>query len=367
MPYIIAALPVVIWAYLVFGRAFFWRIRPFELSERASPDSRRIAVIIPARDEAETIAQVVASWKAQHYDGPLRVFIVDDHSSDGTAEIAQRAIGNSTRLQLLSAPQKPPEWTGKLWAVSTGIQAAREFNPDYLLFTDADIIHAHPTLRALIGHAERHGYDLVSLMVQLHCATLAEKALIPAFVFFFFLLYPPHSKIAGAAGGCMLVRRAALERAGGIDAIRDALIDDCALAAAIQRSGGRVSLAPADTSYSLRVYRTFGEIGRMISRTAFTQLRYSPLLLLGTLLALFVTYLLPVGLAVFAHGIPRAAGLGVWFVMSAIYAPTVRYYRISTLWALMLPAIAVFYAGATVHSAIRYWQGRGGEWKGRTL
>ena len=330
-------------------------------------------MVIPARDEAGSIARVVECWEAQHYDGPLRVFLVDDHSSDGTAEIAQRAIGESARFQLLRAPEKAAGWTGKLWAVSRGVEAAGEFAPDYILFTDADIVHSPETLRALLAHAQKGGYDMVSLMVRLNCSTLAERALIPAFVFFFFLLYPPRSiadprsKVTGAAGGCMLVRRAVLERAGGIETIHGALIDDCALAAAIKGAGGRVFLAPAESSESLRVYQTFGEIGRMISRTAFTQLRYSPLLFIGTLSGLLVTYLLPVGLAVFAHGVPRVVGLGTWLAMSGAYVPTVRYYRISLLWSLTLPAIALFYAGATVHSAIRYWQGRGGEWKGRTL
>lgn len=364
---IVAALPIIIWTYLLFGRNWFWRIKPFTARAASGRDCRRIAVVIPARDEAASIAQVADTWEAMHYDGPLRVFIVDDHSTDGTADIARQAIRRSPRVHLLSAPEKPAEWTGKLWAVSRGIEAARDFGPDYLLLTDADIIHSPDTLRALIERAESGSYDLVSLMVRLHCATLAERALIPPFVFFFFLLYPPGSRIAGAAGGCMLVRRTALERAGGIAAIRNALIDDCALAAAIQRSSGRIWLASSESSHSLRVYSTFGEIGRMISRTAFTQLRYSPLLLAATILGLFVAYLLPVGLAVFAHGVPRAAGITAWLTMSAAYAPTVRYYRISMLWSLILPAVALFYAGATVHSAIRYWQGRGGEWKGRTL
>lgn len=362
-----AWLPVAIWIYLLLARNRFWRITPFKAITASSADAGRIAVIIPARDEAESIARVVACWEAERYDAPLRVFIIDDHSADGTAAIARNAIAGSQRFQLLTAPVKPPNWTGKLWAVSRGIEAAREFAPDYVLFTDADIVHSPDTLRALIARAQQGSYDLVSLMVRLHCSTLAERALIPAFVFFFFMLYPPGSKNAGAAGGCMLVRRSALEGAGGIDAIHDALIDDCALAAAIQRSGGRIYLAPAESSESLRVCRTFGEIGRMISRTAFTQLRYSPLLLIATLAGLLITYLLPIGLMLFAHGISKAAGAAAWLLMAVAYAPTVRYYRISLAWSLALPAIALFYAGATMHSAIRYWQGRGGEWKGRTL
>lgn len=352
-------LPIVIWAYILLGRGWFWWIKPFQAHAAAGDDTSRIAVIVPARDEAGCIAQVVENWKAQRYDGPLNVFIVDDHSSDGTADIARHAIGNSPRFKLLSASEKPVEWTGKLWALSQGIDASRDFAPDYFLFTDADVIHAPDTLRALLRRAEN--FDLVSLMVRLHCATLAERALIPAFVFFFFLLYPPRW-MSGAAGGCMLVRRSALERTGGIETIHDAVIDDCALAAAIRRSGGRVSLAPAESSESLRVYSGPGEIGYMISRTAFTQLRHSWLLLIATLCGLFVTYMLPVGLALFAHGAPRMCGLLAWLLMSVAYAPTVRYYRLTLLWSVALPAIAVFYAGATLHSAIR-----GSEWKGRRM
>jgi hopene-associated glycosyltransferase HpnB len=368
-----AWLPLAIWTYLMLARGWFWRFTPFQVSDVRSSGAERIAVVIPARDEAASIGHVLASWEAQRYDGPLRVFIVDDHSSDGTAEIARRMIADSSRFCLLNAPEKPAGWTGKLWAVAQGVEATRQFAPDYFLFTDADIVHAPGTLQSLLRCAQTGGYDMVSLMVRLHCATWPERALIPAFVFFFFLLYPPrwiadpHSKAAGAAGGCMLVRRDALERAGGIEVIHDALIDDCALASAIKRTGGRVFLAPAESSESLRVYRTWGEIGRMISRTAFTQLRYSPLLLIGTLAGLAVTYFWPVGLALFAAGSMRVAGIAAWLLMSIMYAGVVRYYRLSPLWAIALPAIALFYAGATVDSAIRYWQGRGGEWKGRTL
>jgi hopene-associated glycosyltransferase HpnB len=366
-------LPVAIWAYLLLARGGFWRISPFRTTTGLPQDTDRIAVVIPARDEAASIARVVESWQEQRYDAPLRVFLVDDHSSDGTPDIARREIAGSDRFQLLNAPERPQGWTGKLWAVSRGVQVARDFAPDYILFTDADIVHSAETLRALIAHARQGGYDMVSLMVRLDCSTLAERALIPAFVFFFFLLYPPRlianprSRVAGAAGGCILVRCSALERAGGIEAIRSALIDDCALASAVKRAGGKVFLAPAISSDSLRVYQTFGEIGGMISRTAFTQLQYSIWLLIGTLLGLFVTYLLPVGLVIFGHGMSRLAGAVAWILMTAAYLPTVRYYRVSTAWSVALPAIALFYSCATVHSAVRYWQGRGGEWKGRTL
>ncbi|HEY3838060.1 MAG TPA: glycosyltransferase [Bryobacteraceae bacterium] len=370
---LLAALPLAIWIYLLLGRGFFWRIPTFRPSAAVAPDTHRIAVVIPARDEASSIGRVIESWRTQRYDGPLCVFLVDDHSSDGTSEIARLAIeGSSSRFRLLSAPEKPADWTGKLWAVALGVEAAREFSPDYILFTDADIVHSPDTLRALVARAVG-GYDLVSLMVRLNCETLAERSLIPAFVFFFFLLYPPRwirsprSRTAGAAGGCMLLRRNLLEKAGGIQAIRNALIDDCALAAAVKRAGGRVLLMAAESSDSLRVYPDFSEIGRMISRTAFTQLQYSLLLLAGTLAGLLVTYLLPVAFTIFAGGVPRLEGIAAWFLMSIAYFPSVRYYRISPIWSLALPAIAIFYSGATMYSAVQYWRGRGGEWKGRTL
>ncbi len=321
-------------------------------------------MVVPARDEADGIARVVASWKAQRYAGPMRVFIVDDHSSDDTAAIAGRAIGESQSFELLRAAEKPDGWTGKLWAVFQGVERARLVCARVFLFTDADIVHSPHTLGALIQHADAGGYDMVSLMVRLHCSSLAERALIPAFVFFFFMLYPPRSE-TGAAGGCMLVRRTALERAGGIESIRGELIDDCALAAAIKQRGGRIFLAPADASHSLREYQTFGEIERMISRTAFTQLRYSLLLLIAAICGLTIVYALPVGIAIFGTGMARALGVTAWLMMSLAYLPAVRYYRISPLWSLTLPAIALFYAAATIHSAIEYWRGRGGEWKGR--
>jgi hopene-associated glycosyltransferase HpnB len=338
--------------------------RPFAPIAPVRRDQARIAVVIPARDEAESIVAVVDSWKGHQYDAPLRVYLVDDHSSDGTLPLARAAIGDSPRFHLLQAPERPAGWTGKLWAVQQGVLAAREFAPDFILFTDADIVHHPGTLRALL--AKTGTCDMVSLMVRLHCETLPERALVPAFVFFFFLIYPPR-RGDGAAGGCMLVRRSTLENAGGLEPIRNALIDDCALAAAIKRVGGRVFLAPAEESYSLRVYRTFGEIGRMISRTAYTQLRYSPILLAGTLLGLGVTFLLPPALAVFGRGPAQLCGIAAWLLLAIAYAPAVRYYRQPLLWALALPAIAMFYSGATLHSAIRYYQGRGGEWKGRTL
>jgi hopene-associated glycosyltransferase HpnB len=297
--------------------------------------------------------------------GQARVIVVDDASSDGTGAIA-RAAG----AEVVAARPLPPGWTGKMWAVSEGVRAAG--SAEYLLLTDADIVHPPENVAGLLARARSGGYDLVSYMVRLRCAALAEQALIPAFVFFFFLLYPPawiadpRRKTAGAAGGCILIRREALERIGGIERIRAEVIDDCALAQAVKSSRGTVWLGLSGDTHSVREYRTFGEVGRMIARTAFTQLEYSPLLLAGTVAGLVLAYLAPPSLTLFApQGAARAMAATAWIVMTAIYWPAVRYYGRPWFWAPLLPAVALFYLGATVWSAMAYWMGRGGMWKGR--
>jgi hopene-associated glycosyltransferase HpnB len=256
-------------------------------------------------------------------------------------------------------------------AVAQGVEQAVAMNPDYLLLTDADIHHDLRNVSRLIAIAEQGDFDLVSLMVKLESRSLAERALIPAFVFFFFLLYPPawignsRRKTAGAAGGCMLVRPERLRRAGGIAAIRSEIIDDCALALIIKRSGGRVWLGLAEHTRSTRSYKSFGEIERMISRTAFNQLNHSVLLLAGTLTGLAITYLLPV-FCIFSGRLDCALlGAAAWLLMTLAYLPMVRFYQLNPLWSLSLPAVAIFYGAATAHSAIKFWSGRGGEWKGR--
>jgi hopene-associated glycosyltransferase HpnB len=268
---------------------------------------------------------------------------------------------------VLGGAPLPAGWTGKLWAVSQGIAQAEALSPDYLLLTDADIVHAPGALETLVVQAEQDGYDLVSRMVALHCESPAERTLIPAFVFFFLLLYPPawirneRLRTAGAAGGCILIRRRMLERIGGIARIRGELIDDCALARAVKDKGGRVWLELSSQGRSIREYRTFGEIGAMISRTAFTQLRYSPLLLVATLAGLALTFFAPPVAAIYGN----AAGLAAWALMAVMYAPALRLYRRSLLWAPLLPLVAAFYAAATIHSAWAWARGAGGMWKGR--
>ena len=367
------AISLLIWLYLLLCRGRFWVVAE-PAPAPATAQGHRVTVVIPARDEAEGIGAAVTSLLAQKYAGPLQIVVVDDHSSDGTADIARRAAEacNATdRLTVIAARDLPPGWTGKLWAMSEGLAHAETLAPDFLLLTDADIAHGPDNVALLVDRAEAEQRDLVSLMVKLRCRSWAERAFIPAFVFFFFMLYPPRSaadprsRIAGAAGGCMLIRPAALRRIGGIAAIRGALIDDCSLAAAIKQSGGRIRLDVTQDTHSLRDYAGWREIWAMVARTAFTQLRYSTLLLLGTVFGLVLTYLAPPLLALFATGPARWLGLAAWLAMSSAFLPTIRFYRLNPAWALALPAIAGFYAAATIGSAVNYWRGRGGQWKGR--
>ena len=299
---------------------------------------------------------------------------MDDGSTDATAEKAiavARDQGQSHSVTVVKAPPLPPGWTGKMWAVSQGVERALAGTPDFLLFTDADIRHEHDSIATLIAIAEHGRFDLVSFMAKLRCDTFAERALIPAFVFFFFLLYPParirdrQRKTAGAAGGCILIKPAILRQAGGIEAIRGEVIDDCALARCVKKAGGRIWLGLTGGATSTRSYQSFREIEKMISRTAFRQLNHSALLLFGVLAGLALTYILPVALTLTGKPVYAALGVTAWVLMTAAYLPMVRYYRESFLWAVALPAIAAFYAAATFHSAYKYWMGRGGEWKGR--
>ena len=371
---IIGGISACAWLYLLFARGLFWRVAVAPAATGPLTNAR-VTVVIPARNEAAGIAGTVTSLLSQDHPGPIGIVLVDDHSTDGTAELARaaaRALGAEDRLDIIAARDLPAGWTGKLWAVSEGLDRARATTPDFILLTDADITHAPDNVSTLVRRALADDLDLTSLMVRLSTETLTEKALIPAFVFFFFMLYPPRwaanprSRLAAAAGGCMLVRPAALEKIGGIAAIRGALIDDCSLAAAIKHAGGRIHLAPSRTTISSRVYGSAGEIWSMIARTAFTQLHYSALLLIGTVLGLAVTYLAPPLLALFAHGPAAWLGLGAWIAMAACFLPTVRLYGRHPAWAFALPAIAAFYSTATIGSAVNYWRGKGGQWKGRS-
>jgi len=370
-----AVIPVLVWIYLLFLRGGFWRIsKQFAPADLPTPTAKRIAVVIPARNEANAIAQALTSLFHQQFPSPIHIFLVDDNSVDRTAEIAATAAERAGKLDSLTIIRGQPlsaGWTGKPWALSQGIAEAEKHAPDYLLLTDADIVHGPNTTEELVAIAEAGRYDLTSYMVKLACTSAAEKALIPAFLFFFLKLYPPrwitspNHKAAGAAGGCILLRPDALRRIGGLTTIRNEVIDDCALAREIKRTGGRIWMGLTSTVYSVRSYRTFHEIGRMVSRTAFKQLRHSPLLLAAVLLGLFFTYVLPPLLLLTGRPAEIVLGLLAWAMMSTAYLPASRFYTRSIAWSLSLPLVACFYMGATLRSAFQYWKGVGGEWKGR--
>lgn len=371
---LIGAICVIAWAYLLVGRGGFWRAARQRDLARPQSTPRRVVAVIPARNEAAVIGRAVRSLLAQQLCGSLNVIVIDDGSVDGTAAAAAQAaadLGAADRLAVLQGSALASGWSGKLWAVAQGVAAAERLAPDYLLLTDADIEHDRGNVAQLVAHADADGRDLVSYMVRLSVSQQAERCLIPAFVFFFFMLYPPawiasdRARTAAAAGGCMLVRPAALARAGGIEAIRGELIDDCALARALKRSGARIWLGLTDSARSVRGYGSWREILGMISRTAFSQLHHSYTLLAATLAGLCLVYVLPPLLLLTVSPLPMALGAAAWALMSFAYAPMVRFYRISPLWSLCLPGIACFYAFATAHSALQYRRGRGGVWKGR--
>jgi hopene-associated glycosyltransferase HpnB len=373
----IAALSLAAWIYLLLGRGFFWLTRERLPADLPSPSMwPAIAVLIPARDEAATIAAAIAGLCGQDYPGRVSITLVDDSSSDGTAAIA-RAAAPEKNLEIVAAPPLQEGWTGKIWALHNGLAHLDRAAPDaaYVLLTDADIAHPPDLLRRLVALAERDRRDLVSLMVKLNCATLWERLLIPAFVYFFRKLYPfaavndERSRVAAAAGGCMLVRRGALNRIGGFTALRGALIDDCTLASALKTQGGRLWLGLADASLSLRVYDKLADIWAMVARSAYAQLRHSPLLLLGTVIGLAIIYLAPPLIALLypMHGDSAAALLAgtAWLAMTISFVPMLAYYRLSWPWALTLPLAALLYIAMTIDSARRHAKGAGGAWKGR--
>jgi cellulose synthase/poly-beta-1,6-N-acetylglucosamine synthase-like glycosyltransferase len=406
----LAALSLVIWLYLALARGTFWKLREFD-NDNANHESLTawppVIAVVPARNEAATIAQTITRLLQQNYSGEFSIVLVDDHSEDATAQVARQAaseLNAESRIKIYTAPPLPPGWTGKLWALHSGTALLGKSGtaisgcppttsispgppttsrtasnspgiptslPTYFWFTDADIVHAPDTLHRLVARADRDHLDLASLMVLLQTKTFPERALIPAFLFFFLKLYPPRwivnstARTAGAAGGCILLRSEALQRIGGLAAIRNEVIDDCALARSVKHCGGKIWMGLTRASVSLRAYSTSREIRDLIARTAFTQLRYSTPLLLATLLAMFLTYLAPIALLFSPHPAARVLAAAAWLLMSLLYLPTMRFYRQSPAWALTLPLAALFYAYATILSAIRYYAGRGAQWKGR--
>ena len=374
----VSFLVFIIWIVLFFVWGNFWQIWEFD-SDRVQfpgpPQWPRVTAVVPARNEAASIEAVISALATQDYAGGCSVIIVDDHSGDGTAEIAHRAATTAraaSRIRIISAPELASGWTGKLWALNTGVKESAPAAPDFYWFTDADVVHAPDTLRRLVSRAQADKLDLTSLMVLLRAETFAERLLIPPFLYFFLMLYPPkwiakrNAKTAGAAGGCILLRQTALERAGGLATICSEVIDDCALARAVKRSGGTVWMGLTRASKSLRAYESFPEIRDMIARTAFTQLRYSTILLAGTLVAMILTFVLPLTLTFSAYLHVWPLALAAWCLMTASFLPTVTFYRLGPIWAPLLPLAALFYTYATCLSAARYWLGRGGQWKGRS-
>jgi hopene-associated glycosyltransferase HpnB len=370
---LIATAAFAVWAYLIAWRGGFWRAadRDNGITPSIGPAVwPTVAAGIPARDEADGVGQVIASLLAQDYPGPFSIILVDDQSTDGTAEVARRAAAASDRLTILSGAALPAGWTGKLWAVKQGVDLAMTHGPDYLLLTDADIVYAPDTLTRLVAQSQSEGLVLNSLMAKLRCVSFAERALIPAFIFLFQKLYPfawvtrRDRTTAAAAGGCMLVRGKALNAAGGIAAIRGALIDDCTLAQKL-KSQGPIRLSLTKRVRSIRAYPQMQDVRHMVVRSAYEQLRYSPLILAGTVAGMALTYLVPVLLALFAHGLAQALGLVTWAIMALAFQPMLRFYRLSPLWGPFLPAVALAYMAFTFDSAYQYARNRGGLWKGR--
>lgn len=371
---------VAAWVYLLVGRAGFWfaGVRLPEVPEPGHWPS--VGVVVPARNEAELLGTTLASLVAQDYPGSVHVVLVDDASTDATAETA-RAVGSAgtVPLSILAGAERPKGWTGKLWALHQGVQYATSGMavgpaPEWLLLSDADIVHPSDSLRRLVAAAIDGRRDMVSLMARLRVVTRWERLLIPSFVYFFSQLYPfrrvaSPGRTAAAAGGCILVRASALSGIGGAESIREAIIDDVALARRLKRQGGSIWLGLADEVYSARPYPGLEDLWRMVVRSAFTQLHYSSTLLVGTLVGLAALYLGPLaafgaGLATANAGLIAAGGLG-WGLMTVTYLPTVRYYGLRRAWALTLPGAAAIYGAMTADSARRHWQGHGVDWKGR--
>lgn len=374
----IAAASLAAWLWLLVGQGFFWRTDG-RLPPRCEPEHwPPVAVVVPARDEADMLPTSLPSLLAQDYPGHAEVYLVDDGSTDGTGDLARTLAARHGGLALtVTSPGEPPAgWTGKLWAVRHGMELASARRPEYLLLTDADIAHAPDSLRQLVAAAGTGGYDLVSQMARLRVASGWERLVVPAFVYFFAQLYPfrwigkKGGRTAAAAGGCVLLRADAAERARIPDAIRHAVIDDVALAREVKRAGGHIWLGLADRVDSVRPYPRLAHLWRMVARSAYAQLRHHPALLVATVVGLVLVYLAPpvalfAGLAAGSAGAALCGGLA-WLVMTATYLPMLRYYR-QPLWlAPTLPATAFLYLLMTVDSAVQHYRGRGAAWKGRT-
>lgn len=378
---ILVILSLIIWLYLITFHGQFWLCNQY-LKAQEIVSKPKISVIIPARNEAKVLRISLTSIANQDYQGEFNINLIDDQSTDDTQKIAteiSQQFSPLVNINIIQGQDLPQGWTGKLWAMKQGIDYAKKtFQPDYFLFTDADIEHSKNNLTQLVAKAEKDNLELVSLMVLLRCQSFWEKLLIPAFVFFFQKLYPfpwvnnPQKKTAAAAGGCILISAKALDRIGGIEVLKEALIDDCTLANFVKKTlpqNKSIWLGLTDQIYSLRSYPDFKTIFNMVARTAFTQLNYSLLLLFGTIIGMFITYLIPpLGLIVgiFNHNLLLIILSSLtWLLMAIAYYPTLKLYKLSFLWSFNLPLIGFLYNLMTFDSALRYWQGEKSKWKGR--
>ncbi len=370
---LLACAALAVWLYLLTARGGFWMAAVRDEGGPLPLSWPKVTAVIPARDEADGVAETIGSLLRQDYPGEFKVVLVDDQSADATPDVARRAaaeVSAAVRLTVLSGAALPAGWTGKLWAIKQGIDQAAVAEPAYLLLTDADIVYERDALTRLVAKAQSEKLALTSWMVKLRCESFAERALIPAFIFFFEMLYPfdwvrrRDRRTAAAAGGCMLARRDALTAIGGIESIRGALIDDCALAERM-KTQGPIWLGLTERARSTRAYPEFQDIRRMVARSAYAQLQYSPLLLAGTVAGMAVIYLAPVLLAMFGHGFARTAGLLVWAGMAIAFQPVLKFYKLSPFWGPLLPAIALAYMAFTLDSAYQNARGQGGLWKGR--
>ena len=387
--WIVVAASLAAWIVLIVGRGGFWIARPQLNPANSSLDTERqvpkVVAVIPARNEEAVLGVTLPTMLNQRYAGELRVIVVDDHSEDDTAVVAHRTAEQSDypdRLTVHPNDPLPAKWAGKVWAMNSGTELAAAEGADYVWFTDADIAHDSGMLRALVEKATDENLDLVSVMAQLRIDSRWDRLLIPAFVYFFAKLYPfrfvnnSRRRMAGAAGGCILVRRSTLEKAGGLEAIRSALIDDCALGRLIKKQGGRIWLGFTRNVWSVRVYGTLRSIWDMVARSAFHQLSYSMWKLIGTLLGMLLIYAAPpaatiAGLACLAVGIHGSAVLAItggatWGLMTISFIPILKHQRAGLWPAPLLPIAGVLYTAMTVSSAWRHVTGRSGMWKGRT-
>ena len=364
--------PGFVWIWLIFFRGQFWSCDQKMCDQYVLETFPSIVALIPARNEVETIGATILSLRNQIYSGKIEIIVIDDNSSDGTEIAARKAMCS----RIIKSGDLPSGWTGKLWALHQGIKLIQKEFPktEYILFTDADINHSKENILQLVSKASCENLDIVSLMVRLNSESFWERFLVPPFIFFFQMLYPfrwvndPRKKIAAAAGGCMLIRKTALDRVDGVLQIKGCLIDDCALGKSI-KSHGSIWLGLSEKTKSLRRYDQLVEIWSMVSRTAFAQLNYSLTNLLGTSLALFVTFLMPLLMLifgiVFGNQLAIMGGSLSWLLMTFAYISTIRLFQIPFIWVFSFPFASFLYLIMTLASAIYFWRGRGGSWKGR--